>query len=159
MTKDYSFSGREVVTTLSNRDVDILPVRLPASGTNGLEEKIIENARTRLSYKVEQAVIDYLPIEALQKTGEGEKSFWIIASQRSLVEQHLSLIKAAGLHTKALDIQPCALMRSVVKSGYEMNGNHLLVHMGDRDSLFLFIEKAGPSCTQNLYKGLPGYGG
>ena len=122
MAKDYSFSGREVVTTLSNRDVDILPVRLPSAEGNGLEQKIIENARARLPYKVEQAVIDYLPIESFKKTGEGGKSFWIIASHRSLVEQHLSVIKEAGLHTRALDIQPCALMRSLVTTGYATRG-------------------------------------
>jgi type IV pilus assembly protein PilM len=143
MAKDYSFSGRQVVTTLSNRDVDILPVRLPSSEENGLEEKIIENARARLSYKVEQAVIDYLPIETLKNPGEGGKSFWIIASQRLLVDQHLAIIKKAGLHTKALDIQPCALMRSLVTTEYGRDGNHLLVHMGDRDSLFLLIGRAG----------------
>jgi type IV pilus assembly protein PilM len=153
MKKDHDFFGRQVVSTLSNGDVDILPVRLPVSDTNGIEGKIIENARTRLSYKVEQAVIDYLPIESLKKNGEGEKSFWIIASQRALVEQHLSLIKAAGLQTKALDIQPCALMRSVVESGYEINGNLLLIHMGDRDSLFLFIEKEGPLAHRIHMKG------
>jgi type IV pilus assembly protein PilM len=154
MAKDYSFSGRQVVTTLSNRDVDILPVRLPSAEENGLEDKIIENARARLPYKVEQAVIDYLPIETFKKSGEGEKSFWIIASHRSLVEQHLTVIKEAGLHTKALDIQPCALMRSLVTSGYAADGNHLLVHMGDRDSLFLFVGKAG-LLGQRMY--LKGY--
>ena len=153
MKKDHTFYGRQVVSTLSNVDVDILPVRLPASETNGIEGEIIENARTRLSYKVDQAVIDYLPIEALKKNGKGENSFWIIASQRERVEQHLSLIKAAGLHTKALDIQPCALMRSVVESGYEINGNLLLIHMGERDSLFLFIEKEGPLAHRIHMKG------
>ena len=154
MAKDYSFSGRQVVTTLSNRDVDILPVRLTSAEANGLEDRIIENARARLPYTVEQAVIDYLPIESFKKPGEGEKSFWIIASHRSLVEQHLTVIKEAGLHTKALDIQPCALMRSLVTTGYATNENHLLVHMGDRDSLFLFVGKAG-LLGQRIY--LKGY--
>ena len=67
MKKNHGFFGSQVVSTLANGDVDILPVRLPVSDTNGIEEKIVENARTRLSYKVEQAVIDYLPIEALKK--------------------------------------------------------------------------------------------
>lgn len=153
MKKDHSFHGRQVISTLPNGDVDILPVRLPVSDTNGIEGKIIENARARLSYGVDQAVIDYLPIDALKKTGQGEKSFWIIASQRALVEEHLSLIKAAGLQTKALDIQPCALMRSLFESGCEINENLLLIHMGDRDSLFLFTEKKGPLAHRIHTKG------
>ena len=153
MKTEYAFSGRQVVSTLTNLDVDILPVRLPVTDTNGIERKIIEAAQARLSYKVDQAVIDYLPIEALKKKREGEKSFWIIASQRTLVEQHLSLIKAAGLHTRALDIQPCALMRSIAQSGYEMSGNLLLIHMNDRDSLFLLTEKAGPLGLRVYMKG------
>jgi type IV pilus assembly protein PilM len=153
MKKDHAFHGRQVVSTLANEDVDILPVRLPASDANGIEGKIIENARARLSYGVDQAVIDYLPIDALKKGGEGEKSFWIIASQRALVDQHLSLIKAAGLQTKALDIQPCALMRSLVESGCEIKENLLLIHMGDRDSLFLFIEKEAPLAHRIHMKG------
>jgi type IV pilus assembly protein PilM len=153
MKKDHAFHGRQVVSTLANGDVDILPVRLPVSDENGIEGKIIENARARLSYGVDQAVIDYLPIDALKKAGEGEKSFWIIASQRALVDQHLSMIKEAGLQTKALDIQPCALMRSLVESGCEIKGNLLLIHMGDRDSLFLFIEKEGPLAHRIHMKG------
>lgn len=151
--KDHSFYGRQVVSALSNREVDILPVRIPASDESGMEEKILENARTRLSYAVEQAVIDYLPIHALQETDEEKKSFWVIASQRPLVENHLAIINGAGLHSQAIDIQPCAIMRSLVESGYEVDKKLLLIHMNDRESIFLLIEKAGFLAQRICLKG------
>jgi type IV pilus assembly protein PilM len=153
MIKNYSFSGRQVVSTLPNRDVDILPLRVPVSDENGLEEKIIENARARLSYAVEQAVIDYVPIDGLQGVGGKERSLWVVAVQRSLVEKHLAAIKGAGLRNKAVDIQPCALVRALVESGHEVDGKILLIHIGDRDSVFLLVENGGPLAQRVCPKG------
>jgi type IV pilus assembly protein PilM len=151
--KDHSFHGRQVVSTLSNREVDILSVRIPASDESRMEAKILENASTRLSYGVEQAVVDYLPIHALQESGEEKKSFWVIASQRPIVENHLSIIKGAGLHSQAIDIQPCAILRSLIESGYDVDKKLLLIHMNDRESVFLLIEKAGFLAQRICLKG------
>ena len=144
MIRTYSFHGHQVVSALPNQKVDILPVQMSVADDNGLEEKILENARARLSYGVEQAVIDYLPLGTHRKSGAGKKAFWIIASQRSHIDEHLAIIKGAGLHSRAIDIKPCALIRSLVTSGYEVEEHLLLIHLGEKDTLFLLMDKTGP---------------
>jgi len=140
MIKKHSFSGRDVFSTLSNRNVDILPVRLRENEEGGLEEKIIENARNRLPYSVDEAVIDYLPIEGLQRSEEEGRPFWIIAAQRHAVVEHLALVKAGGLRCRAIDIQPCALLKAVGSDEKSLEGKSLLIHMGERESLYLLME-------------------
>jgi type IV pilus assembly protein PilM len=153
LLKKQSLHGRTVVSALSNRDVDILPVRLKLENEHELEAKILEQASARLSYDVGNAVIDYLPIDALQDSRDEGKPFWIIATQRSLLDQHLSLLKDTGLQSNAIDIQPCALVRAVLMSGHAMDEKSLLIHVGDRDSILMLLEKAGPIAERVFLKG------
>jgi type IV pilus assembly protein PilM len=141
MLSKHAFHGRQVVFTLSNREVDILPVYLQVPDEGKLEEAILAGAETRLAYPVEAAVIDYLPIDGLQETKEGDRLFWIIAAHKEGVEQQIRQLTTAGLHSQAVDIQPCALVRAFASSGLPAAGTILLIHIGDRDTLFLLIEQ------------------
>ncbi len=153
LVKKHGFHGREAVTGLSNRDVDILPVQLQVKDEQDVEEKILENAKARLHYDTEQAVIDYLPLEALQKTGEDQRVYWIIAARRQLVDRQLGILKQAGLHGRAIDIQPCALVRSVGFTEYSRDKEILVIHIGERDTVFLLMDRGSLLAERVCAKG------
>jgi type IV pilus assembly protein PilM len=132
--KESSFSGKSVVSVMPGYQLDILPVKFSLSGDESMEDAILEKARAHLSYDVEKAVIDYIPVEdgeTGRKKDHPIRSL-LVAAQREDVDNHLSILKRAKLKPVALDISACALARVIRYSGTEKNNNVLVINMGNR---------------------------
>jgi len=108
--QESSFSGRSVVSIMPGDQLDILPVKLSLSGDESVEDAILDKARAHLSYDVENAVIDYIPVEDGEdgpENGLPTRSL-LISARREDVDYHLSILKKAKLKPLALDISACA---------------------------------------------------
>ncbi len=131
--KESTFSGRSVVSVMPGYQLDIFPIKLALSGDEGLEEAILEEARAHLSYNLENAVIDYIPVENSESDPEKGKTarFLLISARREDVDELLSVLKGAKLKPAALDISACALARIIGFSLNTKDKNALVVNAGE----------------------------
>ena len=131
--QESSFSGRSVVSIMPGDQLDILPVKLSLSGDESVEDAILDKARAHLSYDVENAVIDYIPVEDGEdgpENGLPTRSL-LISARREDVDYHLSILKKAKLKPLALDISACALARLIRLTGTEKDKNVLVINAGE----------------------------
>ena len=113
MLKESSFHGKTVVSVMAASKLDIIPVKVAPSEGESEEESIIKEAKAHLSYGIDEAVIDYVPIGQNGQRRNGKQKSLLISSKREDVYSHISIIKGAGLRLKAIDISACAVVRAM----------------------------------------------
>jgi type IV pilus assembly protein PilM len=141
--KESSFSGKSVVSAMPGYQVDILPVKFSLSGDESMEDAILEKARAHLSYDVENAVIDYIPVEDAETGQEKDHPIRsiLISARREDVDNHLSILKRVKLKPVALDISACALARVIKFSRNEKDNNVLVINAGELHTTLTLLWK------------------
>jgi type IV pilus assembly protein PilM len=150
--KESSFSGRSVVSVMPEYQLDILPIKLTLSGDEGLEEAILEEAKAHLSYDVENAVIDYIPVENGESDPEKGKTAraLLISARREDVDEHLSILKGANLKPIAMDISASALARVIGFSSTDKDKNALVINAGEQHTTFTLLWKDNILFNRNI---------
>jgi len=131
LIKDSSLSGRAVVSAMPSAQLDIIPIKISWEEKDDFEEALIKEARAYLSYDIEDAVIDYLPLKEKssdQDTNRACKTL-LISAKREDVEAHLALLKRVKLKPVAIDIRASALARLFRYVHGKGNTNRLVVNM------------------------------
>ena len=111
----HPFAGNQAVSAIPTGHVDVRPVQLPQGiGPDDgprFDEAFKVEARSCLLYNPDEAVLDYLPVGG---GAEGEKercTLLLAAAKKYYVNNHLALLKAAGLECIHLEVGPCAVGR------------------------------------------------
>jgi type IV pilus assembly protein PilM len=153
--QESSFSGRSVVSIMPGDQLDIVPVKLSLSGDASVEDAILERARAHLSYDVENAVIDYIPVEDGEDGSENSlpTRSLLISARREDVDNHLSILKRANLKPLALDISACALARLIRFSRAEKDKNVLVINAGERHTTLTLLWKHNILLDRNILWG------
>ncbi len=129
-----NFVGRNVVSSISNTEMDVRPLQLPAEIDSdqhpGFWEAVRMEASSCLLYTAEEAVLDYLPLDAEPGQTKNGLQVLLIAARKECVNRHLALLRAAGLRSVHLDVGGCAAARLV----------------GRNDEFFAIVDY-GPECT------------
>lgn len=152
---ESSFSGRSVVAVMPGYQLDIFPVKVSLSGKETLEEAIIKEASAHLSYKVENAVIDYIPFENDEAGADDSRTTrsLLTAARREDVDAHLSILKEAKLKPVALDISACALARVIGLSRTDKDKNALIINAGDLHTTLTVLWKDNIILDRNILWG------
>jgi type IV pilus assembly protein PilM len=136
--KSSVLAGKWVVSALPSDLLDILPIKLSLEGNESLEEAVVRESRAYLSYDLEEAVLDYLPLErrrAQQESeGTGPRKVLLVAARREHVDEHLALLRSAKLRPVAVEIPACALARVFGTSRDGHDKNKLVMNMGEKAS-------------------------
>ena len=99
---------------------------------------MVDAARERLGERLEDWVIDFLPVRT-RAEAEGERAALLAASRREDVVAYLELLRAAGLEVAALDIGPASVARVVTATrDGSVDDNVLTVNFGE-DGSFLTV--------------------
>ncbi len=153
--KESSFLGKSVVSVMPGYKVDILPIKISLVEDESMEEAILREASLYLSYDVENAVIDYLPVEnnesLSEKSADGQAL--LMAVRREDVDEHLSILKEAKLKPQALDISACALARTIGFSLADKDSNALIINAGELHTTLTVLQKGGVLFDRNILWG------
>ena len=110
------FAGRRAATVLPRTDVLIRPIKLPreidALDTKEVWQAIQWEARRYLPYPPEEAVLDFLTVGNVRDEDAEKLEVLLTSAREDTVNDHISLLKAAGLHCSCIDIVPCAVLRT-----------------------------------------------
>jgi type IV pilus assembly protein PilM len=107
-------STRDVVASLPPQNVFNSVLQVPKVSDRELPEAVKWEAKQNIPAPLEDVIIDW------QKVGEDQKTkkleIYVIAAPKNLVQKYLEIYKLAGLNPLALEIDPLALVRSLVRS-------------------------------------------
>jgi len=121
---------KEVVATVSGRDLLLRRVRFPNMPVEELREAIRWEMEKFFPLTYEEAVIDW---DILSQTGgeRGQQEVLLIAVKRQIVDNYLELFAEAGLDLLALDAEPCAVLRALqLDEGIDPQQTVMVVDIG-----------------------------
>jgi type IV pilus assembly protein PilM len=105
-------STKNIIASLPPQRVFNSVLSVPKVSDNELPEAIKWEAKQYIPAPLEDVIIDW------QKIGEDEKSkkseIYIVAAPKNLVQKYIELYQSCGLNPIALEIDPLALVRSLV---------------------------------------------
>jgi type IV pilus assembly protein PilM len=106
---------RRVVVGIANQRVIVRQIDVPALGEDELTEALPFLAQDAIPIPVEEAVLDYVPLEEFSsEDGEPLLSVLTVAAQREMVDALIDIAAMAGLDLLAVDLQAFALVRGAL---------------------------------------------
>jgi len=110
--KSRQFRGKRVVLSLPARHVYSFPVRFQINTDDNLEKVIIEESGKRLSFPIEEAIIDYPSISLISTAGDmNDYKATVTAVNKNVVQDYLEILKRAGLTAEVIDFDISAILR------------------------------------------------
>lgn len=131
------FKGRRVVSCLPAGRTRLLNVSYRKSALN--EEEVLAKAvLDRLGGRLEDYVIDYIPIRGENREPQEKKALLAICDYRETID-YLELLTGAGLDAVALEVGPAALRRLVAAMDRKNTFSTVLLINCGRGSSFLTV--------------------
>ncbi len=132
--KRNNLKGKEIVSRMSPSLVSIIPIKISQREGESVEQAILRESKEYLPCPVEDAVIDYLPINNIAEGADGTKKFLLIFVKRSDVESHINVFKKVGFKVSAIDIGPNAINRAIKRFRKPSEKRILVINVGDVSS-------------------------
>ncbi|GIW72884.1 MAG: pilus assembly protein PilM [Planctomycetota bacterium] len=106
------FRTRRVVTAVSGRSVIVRYVNMPQMPQEQLRSAVRYEADKYIPFEVEEVILDTQILERDTGRGEGqqpEMKVLLVAVKKSLIEEHVALLRECGLQPAAIDVDAFAL--------------------------------------------------
>lgn len=113
--KAAGFRGRRVRLGVANRRVLVRMIDLPAIDDPATLRAAVEQSVTEhLPIAAEEAVIDSRSVGRYWSGTESRERRMVVAAQRSMIDELVRTVSAAGLQPVGIDLQAFALLRALV---------------------------------------------
>jgi len=149
--KESGIKVKRVVTSLSGDSVIIRYVKMPFMTADELRGSIAKEAEQYIPLNIDQVVLDFQILGEIQEDGQKKLDVLLVAAKVDVVDQHLAMLKSAGLTPMIIDIDAFAL-----QNAYEINkleGNEetvALVNMGASLTTINIIEGSNTRFTRDV---------
>lgn len=147
---DHHFRGRTVVSCLGSQQLFVQNVRLPKLPPEEVEKVVRWEAEERLPYPVTDAEIRYLTAGEVRQDANVKQEVILMACHQGVIQRHIALLELAGLVPVAFDVEPCALLRSLVHApasaddgaptGGAAGTRRGYLHLGERSTAVIIAE-------------------
>jgi type IV pilus assembly protein PilM len=106
--------GKRVRVGVANQKIVVRPLELPyLSDPKEMEAAVRFQAQDQLPMPIDQAVIDFQPLEVVE-AGEGRNQrLLLVAARRDMVTQVLTAVRGAGLRPEGVDLSAFAMIRAL----------------------------------------------
>lgn len=146
-----SFSTKRVVIGMGSQQVLIRELTFPSMPLKHVRESLPFRVQDLLPLPVEDAVLDFYPIEEFEAEGQPQLRGLLVAATRESVLANTAAAKAAGLRTIDVDLIPFALTRAHLAHG--MDGTKVVVHVGAVSTNVIVAERGVPQFIRMLPSG------
>lgn len=137
MLKQGGFSGRHVVTSLPREIVHTKNLRLPQMPLDELTGAVEFEAAHLFPFDPAEARIHFIPAGEVRQGSDVKQEVVVVASRHDDVDAYVEQMHACGLVIDSLDLEACALYRTVdrfVRRKEDEQTVHVLVDVGLRRS-------------------------
>lgn len=114
--KESGIKTKKVVTSLSGDSVIIRYVKLPFMTAEELRGALPREAEQYIPLNIDQVILDFQILGETQEDGQKKLDVLLVAAKVDVVDQHLLLLKSAGLSPMVIDVDAFAL-----QNAYEVN--------------------------------------
>lgn len=111
IASDRRFSGKKVVLHMPSDYISSFPLNIQKKDEETIEEAIIKESSSYISFPLDDAVIDYPSLSVLYSdSGESYKVI-MVATRRSHISNHIQMLKKAGFDVMVIDYDIKSLIR------------------------------------------------
>ncbi len=149
------FKTKRVVTSVSGRSVIVRYVTMLQMSREDLQSAIRYEADKYIPFEVEEVVLDSQILEENVGKGEGdqqEMKVLLVAVKRSLIEEHVMLLKECGLQPAIIDVDAFAL-----GNAFELRTIHTHREKEYDEKVVALIDIGANKTNINIMKGKTSY--
>jgi type IV pilus assembly protein PilM len=107
------FHGRKAVAALPREVLHVRNLRLPPMPASELPAIVQFEAKNVLPFDASDAAIEFLPAGEVRQGAELRQEVIVLGARNQDLDQYIEMISHSGVVLAALDIQPCALYRTI----------------------------------------------
>lgn len=113
--KTSGFSGKRFFLGVANQKVVVRTMELPIIDEKELRAAIEFQAQDSIPIPLDEAVLDFQVLSTIpdEDDGPGRQRVMVVAAQREMIQQFVDVARKAGLGIAGIDLQACALRRSI----------------------------------------------
>ena len=141
--KDFDTKMVKVFSVVGGPRVSVRRVVMPPMPKREMIDAVKWEAKNHIPFPVEDAIIDYQIIGDVVEQGVKKYDLLVVAAERSLIEEHLSLLKNAGIRVTAVTAAPLSLWNLVKKGGLKL----------PEDKIVALLNIGGDVTDINIFKG------
>jgi len=109
LVADKGLKGHDVVSSVAGRSVIVRYVNLRKMSQSELQNAIRFEADKYIPFSIDEVVLDCQPIEGAENVGADEMKVLLVAVKRNLIEEHVALLRSAGVNPVIIDVDGFAL--------------------------------------------------
>ncbi len=153
--RSVKFSAKKVVLGVANQKVIVRQVDLPWLPLDELRSSLAYQVQDFIPMPVENAILDFHPVEELEVDGRRMLRVLLVAAARDMVTTHLDAVTKAGLNASQVDLTPFAVLRSLatVDNFGAMADAEALVEVGSKVTNIVVHQNGVPRFVRVLLMG------
>ncbi len=151
MLKESGIKSKNVVTSLSGDAVIVRYVKLPFMTAEQLRTGIAHEAEQYIPLNIDQVILDFQILGEVQEEGQKMIEVLLVAAKIDIVDQHLKMLKAAGLTPELIDVDAFALENAYEASRLEPSEETVaLINVGATLTTVNIVEGATTRFTRDV---------
>jgi type IV pilus assembly protein PilM len=155
--KTVKFGSKKVVLGVANQKVIVRQVDLPWLPYDELRKSLTFQVQDFIPMPVDQAILDFHPIEELNVDGRRMLRVLLVAAARDMVTTMLEAVTKAGLTPTQVDLTPFAVLRSLANADSfgvgSMSDAEALVEVGSKVTNIVVHQNGVPRFVRVLLMG------
>lgn len=155
LVADKGLKGLDVVSSVAGRSVIVRYVNLRKMERSELQNAIRFEADKYIPFSIDEVVLDCQPIEGADNVGAEEMKVLLVAVKRDLIEEHVTLLRSAGVNPVIIDVDGFALGNAHLLASKEGTdtGVRALIDIGASKTNINIVEGARSLFTREVYVG------
>ncbi len=152
LTKRIHLRGKDIALAISGNSVIIRRLSIPAMEGAALAEQMEWEVKQNVPFARDDVIVDWEVL--VQRTAEGQMEVVLVAAKREIVEQYVSVVKAAGLNPVIVDTAAFALQNAIEATvGFAPGQTIAVVNVGSRFSTIAMVRAGQPVFHRNIAAG------
>jgi type IV pilus assembly protein PilM len=147
------FSHKKVILGVANQRVVVRQVELPQMAPADLKKALPFQVQDYLPMPVDQAVLDFHPVESVAVDGAPHTRGLLVAASREAVMANVRAVQAAGLMPQAVDLTSFAVLRALATTADVNIATEALVDIGARVTNIVVHSNGVPRFVRILLMG------
>jgi type IV pilus assembly protein PilM len=121
---------------VANQKIVVRIIELPPiPNAKELEQAVHFQAQSEIPMPLEQAVLDFQPLDLVETDGGTRQRVVLVAARRDMVEKVLAAVRMAGLRPEGLDLSAFAMVRALQRAGAPAQGATLFLSVAGLTNL------------------------
>jgi type IV pilus assembly protein PilM len=144
-------AGKNVVTAVSGDAVIVRYIKMPFMTKDELKNVIGFEAEQHIPLPIDQVVIDFHILGEVTEDNQKKLEVLLVAAKEEMVDEHLKMLKSAGLSPKVIDVDSFAMENAFEANYGQLAGETVaLVNIGAKTTTINVVEDGVSHLTRDF---------